>query len=63
MVNEAVLGKVKKNVMEISMSGLTPPEIMVLGQDFLINLEISEGKMKIFQSVLKQDEVFQAPSV
>ena len=25
MVNEAVLGKVKKNVMEISMSGLTPP--------------------------------------
>ena len=26
MVNEAVLGKVKKNVMEISMSGLTPPQ-------------------------------------
>ena len=31
-----------------------PKKIMVLGWDFLINLEISEGKIKIFQSVLKK---------
>ena len=44
--------------MEISMSGLTPHTRMekfeVLGWDLLTNLGISEGKMKIFQCVLKK---------
>ena len=54
MVKEAVLGKVLKMLWKFPCQDDPPKKNMFLDWDFLINLEISERKMKIFQSVLKK---------